>query len=126
MASILAGARGVARISRTLGLSSGAEEAEAAGESGRKSRKNPGRPPGSFDWSADYLNFSVREPFPSQTTGTSLAFGRVDQSQPLTITSLMSSPGVIFSDGMEEDFWEFGSGQKAVIRVADKKGRLVI
>jgi hypothetical protein len=50
----------------------------------------------------------------------------VDGANPLVITSLMPAHGVIFSDGMEEDFWEFNSGQKASIHVADKRGKLVV
>jgi NAD kinase len=119
LASILAGARGVARLSRSLwpGSKSPAEP-DPAGQ--------PEPVSAQFDWSADYLFYSVREPFPSRTTGTEMSFGRVDKGHPLSITSLMSSPGVIFSDGLEEDFWEFSSGQKAVIQVADKKGQLVM
>ena len=81
---------------------------------------------GRFPWAADYLCYSVREPFPSRTTGAELVLGRVDAASPLIITSLMPERGVIFSDGVESDFLEFNSGRKAVITVADKKGRLVV
>ena len=32
-----------------------------------------------FEWESDYLYFTVREPFPTRTTGASLVFGRVTQ-----------------------------------------------
>lgn len=79
-----------------------------------------------FPWEADYLYFTVREPFPSKTTGTSLVFGKVTARQPLVIESLMGENGVIFSDGIEQDFIEFNSGTKATISIAERKGRLVI
>ncbi len=77
-------------------------------------------------WNADYLYFTVREPFPSKTTAASLVFGKVHPECPLTITSLMAENGVIFSDGIEKDFMEFNSGTKATIGLAEQKGRLVI
>jgi NAD kinase len=79
-----------------------------------------------FSWDAEYLQFTVREPFPTQTTGVSLVFGKVTARQPLIITSQMAENGVIFSDGIERDFLEFNSGTKAVITLADRKGALVL
>ena len=38
----------------------------------------------------------------------------------------MPEHGVIFSDGIEADFLEFNSGTHAVIKVAEKKGMLVV
>lgn len=79
-----------------------------------------------FAWDADYLFFTVREPFPTTTTGASVVFGRVTEQQLLTIESQMPEHGVIFSDGIEQDFVEFNSGTKAVISVAERKGVLVL
>jgi NAD kinase len=79
-----------------------------------------------FAWDADYLFFTVREPFPTHTTGASLVFGRVTAETPLTLESQMAENGVIFSDGIEKDFLEFNSGTKAVIALAERKGSLVI
>jgi len=76
-------------------------------------------------WDSDYLLFSVREPFPSNTTGTSLVFGKIESS-PLQVTSQMPEGGVIFSDGVEQDFLQFNSGIEAKISVASKKGYLVV
>jgi hypothetical protein len=78
-----------------------------------------------FAWSSDYLYFTVREPFPTRTTGASLVFGRVTPEAPLILDSRMPENGVIFSDGIEKDFLEFNSGTQAVITVADRKGVLV-
>ncbi|MDR3200394.1 MAG: sugar kinase, partial [Spirochaetales bacterium] len=60
------------------------------------------------------------------TTGTTLVFGTISQKESLRIESLMGENGVIFSDGIENDFIAFNSGTEAVITLADKKGCLVI
>lgn len=78
-----------------------------------------------FPWDADYLFFTVREPFPTQTTGTSLVFGRVTNEEPLVLQSQTAENTVIFSDGIEKDFLEFNSGAQAVIGIAERKGVLV-
>lgn len=79
-----------------------------------------------FEWSSDYLYFSVREPFPSKTTGASLVFGTITRGEPLQVLSQMPENGVIFSDGIEADFLSFNSGVMARIQVAEEKGRLVL
>jgi NAD kinase len=79
-----------------------------------------------FAWDANYLFFTVREPFPTQTTGASLVFGRVTPEVPLMLESRMAEQGVIFSDGIEKDFLEFNSGTQAIIRIAERKGVLVV
>lgn len=76
-------------------------------------------------WDANYLTFSVREPFPSKTTGTDLVFGKVPADSALTISSLMGENGVIFSDGIENDYLDFNSGTTAKISIADLQGKLV-
>jgi len=78
-----------------------------------------------FAWDANYLFYTVREPFPSKTTGASLVFGRVTAETPLKLESRMPEHGVIFSDGIESDFLEFNSGTQAVIGIAERKGMLV-
>jgi hypothetical protein len=79
-----------------------------------------------FAWESNFLHFTVREPFPSKNTGTKLVFGKITPAQPLIIDSLNGENGVIFSDGIEDDFLEFNSGAKATITLAARKGRLVI
>lgn len=76
-------------------------------------------------WDADYLYFSVREPWPSKTSGAKITFGTVTRSQPLIIASQMPENGVIFSDGIEADFLQFNSGTEATITIAERKGHLV-
>jgi hypothetical protein len=78
-----------------------------------------------FAWDADFLFYTVREPFPTNRTGASLVFGRVTEESPLVMESRMAENGVIFSDGIEKDFLEFNSGTQAVIGIADRKGVLV-
>lgn len=78
----------------------------------------------SFDWGADQLKFAVREPFPSQTTGTELVYGSVDNNSAMTVSSLMAGNGVIFSDGMVDDFLEFNSGALLKVGLASNTGNL--
>jgi hypothetical protein len=79
-----------------------------------------------FKWESDYLYFTVREPFPTQTTSAALVFGRVTKDAPLILESQMAENGVIFSDGIEKDFLEFNSGTKAVVGIAERRGELVV
>jgi NAD kinase len=76
-------------------------------------------------WDASYLQFVVREPFPSISSAAGLVFGRVEKQHPLIVRSLMPENGVIFSDGIEADFLSFTSGVTATIGTADRRGRLV-
>lgn len=78
-----------------------------------------------YKWDANYLYFSVREPWPSKTSAAEITFGKITAREPLVLTSRMPERGVIFSDGMEGDFVHFNSGTEAVIGVADRKGLLV-
>ncbi len=50
---------------------------------------------------------------------------RVTAETPLILESRMAENGVIFSDGIENDFLEFNSGTQAVIGIAERKGVLV-
>jgi NAD kinase len=77
-------------------------------------------------WNADYLLFSVREPFPSKTSAADLVFGHITRLKPLKILSEMAENGVIFSDGIESDYLSFNSGIEATIAPADHKGRLIV
>lgn len=79
-----------------------------------------------MSWDSSYLMFSVREPFPSRTSKVELTFGRIEEGKSLQITSWMPENGVIFSDGMENDYLEFTSGKIANIGIAARRGRLVV
>ncbi len=78
-----------------------------------------------FAWDASFLQFSVREPFPSQTTGVELAFGTINQSTRFRLESLMPENGVVFSDGIEADFISFNAGTIIEIGIAETQGRLI-
>ena len=75
-------------------------------------------------WDTSYLIFTVREPFPSNSTGASLVFGKIDSKNQLKVLSHMPENGVIFSDGIENDFLEFRSGVEARVGIAEKVGLL--
>jgi NAD kinase len=68
----------------------------AARLSGKKSQ---GKTQGNFEWDANYLYFSVREPWPSKTSSAETTFGRITARKPLRLISHMPENGVIFSDG---------------------------
>ncbi|WP_272670558.1 MULTISPECIES: sugar kinase [unclassified Providencia] len=78
-----------------------------------------------FGWGESKLQFSVREPFLSKTTGTKWVFGTIEPSSPLVVESLMPDNGVIFSDGIEDDFLQFNSGCIVTVKIADTQGLLV-
>ncbi|WP_019913060.1 hypothetical protein [Paenibacillus sp. HW567] len=137
--SVLAGAAGISRSAAQLQMTGiAADSRQAAGQAaGRDGRAPSGGLPanpatdGTFgeqrlDWDHPRLIFTVREPFPSRTTSAGLVFGEISSRAPLKITSQMPEDGVIFSDGVESDFLEFNSGVEATIRLAEKRGRLVV
>ncbi len=71
------------------------------------------------------LIFAVREPFASKQTQINMVAGKLCEQQQLRLSSLMPSQGVIFSDGIEQDFLQFNSGAVATIGVAAEKAMLV-
>lgn len=95
----------------------------ASATSGKKVKTQISR---NFPWDADYLYYTVREPFPSKKSQASLVMGRITAKEPLVLISQMPESGVIFSDGIESDFIAFNSGARAAITPAERKGRLVI
>ncbi|MFP2926313.1 NAD+ kinase [Pyxidicoccus sp. 3LG] len=82
--------------------------------------------PWKLGWEEPRLAFVVREPFLSRNTGAELVGGFVTAEQELVLESRMASGGVIFSDGVEEDFLKFGAGATARIRPARQRARLVV
>ena len=124
---------GAARVSQSAMAESSSRSSRQGAQTGRQIReKNEPRHLGcyeriatGFSSDADYLYYTVREPFPTHTTGASLVFGRVTPDVPLMLESRMAENGVIFSDGIEKDFLEFNSGTQAVIGIAERKGVLV-
>lgn len=70
------------------------------------------------------LLFAVREPFASVRTQTGINMGIICEETGLTINSMMPVNGVIFSDGIENDFLQFNSG--AVVKIGMAKERAVL
>ena len=79
-----------------------------------------------MEWEDPRLMFVVREPFASRHSRTSVVAGFVGRGQELVLESQMPSGGVIFSDGIEEDFLAFNSGAVASVRAAAQTARLVV
>jgi hypothetical protein len=69
--------------------------------------------------------YFVREPFPSIATGTALRAGKVDNI-PLTLTSRMNEGGVIFADGIEQDFLAFDWGRQVSLQPSSRMLSLVV
>ena len=78
------------------------------------------------EWDDDKLLFVVREPFPSRSTQTGIVYGKLGGTDSFKILSKMSGGGVVFSDGIESDAIEFNAGTEVTVRVAPKKGVLVV
>ena len=64
---------------------------------------------------------AVHEPFRTQITGTTVVTGQITKEYPLVVSSNMERNGVIFSDGIQEDYLEFNIGRRATIKPADRK-----
>ncbi|MHA1367952.1 MAG: hypothetical protein ACTSP5_16325 [Candidatus Heimdallarchaeota archaeon] len=79
-----------------------------------------------FPWDANYVYFSVREPFISKTSGANIIFGKIQSRKTLILESKMPENGVIFSDGIQEDYIEFNSGAIAEISIADRTANIVV
>jgi NAD kinase len=77
-------------------------------------------------WETRKLVFVVREPFISRTSGAKIVAGEIDTQSVLSIESHMPQNGVIFSDGVENDFLQFNAGAIATIGVASETARLVV
>jgi len=69
--------------------------------------------------------YFVREAWPSRTTGTTLVTGRVDRAHPLAVTSRMEG-GVVFADGIEQDFLAFDWGKRLSVGPSDRALSLVV
>lgn len=74
----------------------------------------------------DELLFVVREPFKSIATQADITIGKLNHHHSLSIESYMPSNGVIFSDGIENDFLSFNSGAVVSIGLAEETATLVV
>lgn len=78
-----------------------------------------------YSWDEKKLRFSVREPYPSCSTGAEIVYGEINGTEQLVFTSNMPEKGVVFSDGIAEDAIAFHSGMEVKIGIAERQGRLV-
>lgn len=78
-----------------------------------------------WDPEADLLMFTVREPFVSRASRATLVHGPLGAGETLEISSQMPQNGVIFGDGVEEDFLTFNSGAIATIALAERRVHLI-
>lgn len=72
------------------------------------------------------LMWAVREPFVSRHSSANQVIGWINNQEELVIGSQMPTDGVIFSDGIEEDYLEFNSGNIATFTVSQQRARLVV
>ncbi|BCG91757.1 NAD(+)/NADH kinase [Mesorhizobium sp. 131-2-1] len=79
----------------------------------------------SLDREEHAVGFWVREPFPSVATATTLRAGKIT-GNPLLVTSRMNEGGVIFADGIEQDFIAFDWGRQVQLQPASRALRLVV
>lgn len=70
------------------------------------------------------VGYWVREPFPSVATATRLRAGKLTDAD-LVVTSRMNEGGVVFADGIEQDFLGFGWGRQVRIAPAERALHLV-
>lgn len=69
--------------------------------------------------------YFAREPWPSRTSGCELRNGEIDGQNSISITSQINEGGVIFADGIEQDFMKFDWGLKATIALSKRTLNLV-
>ena len=79
-----------------------------------------------FAWEDPRLLFAVREPFVSRHSSASIVAGWIDDGQEIVIESRMPSGGVVFSDGIEQDYLEFNAGAIGRARRAQQRALLVV
>jgi len=78
-----------------------------------------------LDWEERRLIFAVREPFESKWSQATLVTGQIQENETLLVESHMAEEGVIFSDGILEDYLEFNSGATATFCLAHRRTRLI-
>ena len=68
--------------------------------------------------------YFIREPFASKSTGASMRVGKIGV-RPLTVISHMNEGGVIFADGVEQDFLTFDWGLTVTLKASQHALQLV-
>ena len=69
--------------------------------------------------------FFAREPWPSRMSGDKLRAGIIEPDASLKVLSRINEGGVIFADGIEQDFLGFDWGAQVDVHMADARLRLV-
>lgn len=69
--------------------------------------------------------YFAREPWPSRTTGCELSFGEFEDDEEISLVSRMNDGGVIFADGIEQDFLRFNWGVEAKVALSRQTLNLV-
>ena len=101
--------------------------AGASGIAGRLSKQSLAiKAKSVIDWGKEQLTFAVREPFPSVNTGTKIIFGSITPCTDFCVESRMGENGIIFSDGIQDDYLDFNYSVVARISIADSKGNIVV
>ena len=101
--------------------------AGASGITGRLSKQSLAiKAKSVIDWGKEQLTFAVREPFPSVNTGTKIIFGSITPGMDFCVESRMGENGIIFSDGIQDDYLDFNYSVVARISIADSKGNIVV
>jgi len=70
--------------------------------------------------------FFAREPWPSRTSGCEIAAGEINGDVQLSMLSRINEGGVIFADGIEQDFLTFDWGVQVQIKMAKNRLSLVV
>ncbi|MEO9820985.1 MAG: hypothetical protein ABJ370_07505 [Paracoccaceae bacterium] len=70
--------------------------------------------------------FFAREPWPSQISGCEISSGEISDQNKLLISSRINDGGVIFADGIEQDFLSFDWGVQAHVTMSDKRLNIVV
>ncbi|AHE51857.1 NAD(+)/NADH kinase [Sphingomonas sanxanigenens] len=71
------------------------------------------------------VGYWVREPFPSIASSTRIRAGKL-ADQPLVVTSRMNDGGVIFADGIEQDYIAFDWGRQVRLAPSPRALHLVV
>jgi hypothetical protein len=79
-----------------------------------------------FAWDDARLLFAVREPFVSRHSSAAIVAGWIEPGEEIRIESQMPAGGVVFSDGIEQDFLHFNSGAAGCVRRASQRAWLVV